>query len=295
MEKICTQCGRSLPLTEENWYKRKRAKDGFMTQCRECHKSNMREQGAKNKDELNRRRRERYRANHDEIREQRREYRRQNRDRINAQLRQSYHRHRERNLAKMRERYQQNRDERKAQNRAHYLANREHILAHQRTDEFRKRERELSSARRRANPDKHRLYMIEWRANNREKARAVSRRAYRNNPEYHKGYQKRYRRENPHKIAVHHSRRRARFVSAEGSFSGSDITSLFETQGGKCAYCGTSIKNGYHVDHIVPLSRGGSNWPENLCLACPPCNLAKNDKTPEEWLAQKEHHEQLPG
>jgi 5-methylcytosine-specific restriction endonuclease McrA len=34
---------------------------------------------------------------------------------------------------------------------------------------------------------------------------------------------------------------------------------------------------------VVPLSRGGSNGPENIVIACPTCNLAKKDKMPHEW------------
>jgi 5-methylcytosine-specific restriction endonuclease McrA len=39
----------------------------------------------------------------------------------------------------------------------------------------------------------------------------------------------------------------------------------------------------YHVDHKQPVSRGGSNWPENLAVTCPTCNLRKSDKTEAEF------------
>jgi 5-methylcytosine-specific restriction endonuclease McrA len=39
----------------------------------------------------------------------------------------------------------------------------------------------------------------------------------------------------------------------------------------------------YHVDHVVPLVRGGSDDPSNLVIACVPCNLSKGDKLPHEW------------
>lgn len=47
---------------------------------------------------------------------------------------------------------------------------------------------------------------------------------------------------------------------------------LFEMQEGLCAYCGNHLDD-YHVDHIKPISFGGSNNQSNLCLSCPTCNL----------------------
>ena len=34
----------------------------------------------------------------------------------------------------------------------------------------------------------------------------------------------------------------------------------------------------FHIEHIVPLSRGGATSEENLALACPGCNLHKSDR-----------------
>jgi hypothetical protein len=56
---------------------------------------------------------------------------------------------------------------------------------------------------------------------------------------------------------------------------------IFERDGYACAYCGSDKR--LEGDHILPLSRGGSNAFENLITACKPCNLAKGSKTPEEW------------
>lgn len=44
-------------------------------------------------------------------------------------------------------------------------------------------------------------------------------------------------------------------------------------------------KGEYHVDHIIPLSRNGTNWPDNLALACQLCNLSKNNHLLHEWEA----------
>lgn len=56
---------------------------------------------------------------------------------------------------------------------------------------------------------------------------------------------------------------------------------IIERDGPLCAYCGeTAIP--IHIDHIYPLSRGGSNDLENLTVACAQCNIEKSDHTLEE-------------
>src|SRR3546814_18918243 len=72
-------------------------------------------------------------------------------------------------------------------------------------------------------------------------------------------------------------RRRAQAVSSGGEFTAEDIDAMLAAQKKKCWYCGTKL-TAYHVDHRIPLARGGSNGPENLVIACPACNLSKGAK-----------------
>ncbi|KKM15681.1 hypothetical protein LCGC14_1693550 [marine sediment metagenome] len=51
-----------------------------------------------------------------------------------------------------------------------------------------------------------------------------------------------------------------------------------------CAYCGIDISQGYHLEHPIPLSRGGLHCWTNTVLACRDCNLSKHTKTAEEFL-----------
>ena len=53
--------------------------------------------------------------------------------------------------------------------------------------------------------------------------------------------------------------------------------------GNVCVYCG-SESGPFHLDHVVPKSRGGSDQPENLVTACARCNLSKHCMLPSEWL-----------
>lgn len=46
-----------------------------------------------------------------------------------------------------------------------------------------------------------------------------------------------------------------------------------------CYYCDAEFSaDKLHIDHIIPLSRGGSHTVDNVCTACAFCNLSKNAK-----------------
>jgi hypothetical protein len=60
---------------------------------------------------------------------------------------------------------------------------------------------------------------------------------------------------------------------------------VLERDGHACVYCGAD--KALEGDHIVPLSRGGSNALTNLATACRPCNLSKGSSTLEEWRARR--------
>lgn len=54
-----------------------------------------------------------------------------------------------------------------------------------------------------------------------------------------------------------------------------------ERAGGRCEYCQMhqSLQGAtFHVEHVVPRSRGGETNLENLAWACPRCNLQKADR-----------------
>jgi hypothetical protein len=51
---------------------------------------------------------------------------------------------------------------------------------------------------------------------------------------------------------------------------------VWRRDGGKCARCGSREKLEY--DHIVPVSKGGSNTERNIELLCERCNREKGDR-----------------
>lgn len=56
-----------------------------------------------------------------------------------------------------------------------------------------------------------------------------------------------------------------------------------------CSYCGVSCNGIYQIDHIDPLSAGGSHSIDNLTIACPSCNRSKSNTPLIIWLAMKQN------
>lgn len=77
---------------------------------------------------------------------------------------------------------------------------------------------------------------------------------------------------------------KARRKGAEGNFTPDDVRRIIDEQGGQCVYCNADVTAERHVDHKTPIVRGGTNWPSNLQVLCPNCNLRKGAKTHEEFL-----------
>ncbi len=149
--------------------------------------------------------------------------------------------------------------------------------------ENRERILEKEAAWREKNRDHIRAYTLAWQRKNRGKMREYTRSWYAANPERHAQFTKAWKQANPTSSAIYTRKRRALRLGAEGAHTKDDIKRIFNGQRGKCAYCCASIKNRFHVDHIVALINGGSNWPKNLQLLCQPCNQKKAKSDPIEF------------
>lgn len=180
-------------------------------------------------------------------------------------------------------------DRDRALKRARYLANAEAISAKKRAEYrenpeyFRGRNREYHKAR---DPEKARDSRKSWRAANQEKLAEYIRAWQRANRDKVRVRNKKWSDANIEAVRAFRQNRRARECAAEGIHTAADVGRLLEAQGHRCAYCKTSVKKKRHLDHIVPLAKGGTNWPNNLQVLCPPCNQSKNAKDPIEFARE---------
>jgi len=144
---------------------------------------------------------------------------------------------------------------------------REWELTHREQDKERLRvyyEEHTALAKRRA---------TEWRLSHPERRRRNNRRWAHRNPDKAAASAARYRQDHPREYAVYAQKRRARKREAEGGFSGSEWKELCRAVGERCVACGERRR--LTIDHIEPLSIGGTNSIENIQPLCGRCNSAK--------------------
>ena len=119
-----------------------------------------------------------------------------------------------------------------------------------------------------ANPEKYARLLMTYRLKHRKKAAEVSRK---------------WRKSNPEKVREYSNRHRVRKLCADGNHTLDDARRIRAYQKDKCALCSARLKGGGHLDHIISLARGGSDWPRNLQWLCAPCNVSKSARDPIEF------------
>jgi hypothetical protein len=72
-----------------------------------------------------------------------------------------------------------------------------------------------------------------------------------------------------------------------------DLQVIVDRQEGLCAYCALPLPVNWHLDHRIPLLRGGGHSMENVCAACPRCNCSKKAQTAQEFMARRQREQRL--
>jgi 5-methylcytosine-specific restriction endonuclease McrA len=181
------------------------------------------------------------------------------------------------------------------------------------------RARAADKAWREANPEKVREIARRKREKGAEKIKAAKKEYYervKNTPSYqekslayrlstkqHKReYDAQYRAKNPgaaiqrarewrkanpekRKLIVHSYDARRR-KQKQGGCTTAALVAWVNAQKKVCYWCGVKCGESFHIDHYVPLSKGGEHALENLVISCAPCNLRKNAKDPYQFAAQ---------
>lgn len=88
---------------------------------------------------------------------------------------------------------------------------------------------------------------------------------------------------NPDMVRERLTRRMIRNMEAQGSYSQVQINTLRAELGDRCRFCGSELNGLGDIEHLTPISRGGSNNIQNLTLSCSKCNKEKTNKTLSEY------------
>ena len=193
----------------------------------------------------------RYDANPEKYRGKSLEYARRNPEKTRARFARWESANKERRLAYYRQYNDEHREERRAYDRAR------HALE---TPEDRQRANAKMAAR---------GYFRRWKAAHREEVRASDRRSHERHPE-------------PGRL---HMWRRAHALSAVPIEYRMCKADIIARDGAICYLCDESFTyDDLTIEHVIPLSRGGTHAPDNLRVACRPCNSSKGPKLLSEFL-----------
>lgn len=122
-----------------------------------------------------------------------------------------------------------------------------------------------------------RVYHAEWYKKNKQKKLTNAVVWAKSNPVKIKAHQTKHRHTHPEYDFNKKSRRRQRIDASCFVVSKNEILKMRQKP---CIYCGEKSS---HIDHVIPLSRGGQHRIGNLAPSCMKCNLTKNNKFISEW------------
>lgn len=94
-------------------------------------------------------------------------------------------------------------------------------------------------------------------------------------------------------------KRRAREANAPGDFRWIEVIGKFLANDRRCSYCMTQLRPDEQPDpdHVIPLSRGGTNHITNILPSCRLCNSDKRDLLLDVWVEDRARRglSELPG
>ena len=145
------------------------------------------------------------------------------------------------------------------------------------------------------NKDKVKAATTKWRLTNKEKHKAMKDKWRANNKEKNNIYIKNARAKKPdlYKEMYTNKSRRRRALSKNNDVKKYSLKQILDTHGSICHICGSGIdlkaprtpqkganwETGLHIDHVIPISKGGADTLENVRPAHALCNLRKSNRT----------------
>lgn len=259
--KLCNTCNQSKLITEFGL--RKDSTDGHKGKCKVCEHEYKKEWSVKNKDR---------------IVKEKKIYREKHKERITKNNRLAYHQNKEKYDIVKKKYYESNKEKVKEYQATYYQENKD-----------------------KANQSSKRFY-----EDNKDRMLYIQKLAYLENKDYILKRNKDYQVKNKDKVRAcrkewassksgkiakkvsSHLRNTKMRITNDNTITKTSLALLLSKQNDKCYYCGThldfNIKFSVHLDHYIPISKGGAHSIDNVVFSCKMCNLKKSDSMPETFL-----------
>ena len=151
-------------------------------------------------------------------------------------------------------------------------------------DEYRKECKECRNNKAKEAYYKNPSKKVEYRERNAEKIAKRMFEYYNSNKDRLLTQQKRYRASQQGK-SISQKVEAQRYLQVkstrDGSITSETLELLYESQNGECYICGCDLtqlkRRNQHLDHIVPLSKGGDHILSNVAWSCSSCNFKKSN------------------
>lgn len=251
--KICSKCKRALPYG--SFSKNSSSKDGYNSYCKECYK----EYRTEHKDELSQKEKEWRENNKEHKSEVSKEYYQKNKDKIASRQKEYNSTHKE-EISANKKMYREN--------------NKEQILL---------KEKQYRESHKEEIKEKQKIYYLLDRSNR----LVYSRKYYKEHTEEIRNYRSSEAGRAADKRAKY--KRRMMIEGNGGTFSQQDVSNLLDFFDNKCAYTGEQLVSNYHLDHIVALIKGGTNYIWNIVPSNPSSNISKGANNMEEWYRRQSY------
>ncbi len=158
--------------------------------------------------------------------------------------------------------------------------NKEHIKEYKK--EYNKKNKEYLNEKCKEYNKKNKEHIKEYNKKNKEHIKEYKKEYYQKNKEhikeYYKEYNKEYCKTDRGKQVIKNRSHKRRALKRKASVH--TISAKFMRKLDNilfCCHCGCKLTE-RHIDHIIPLSRGGRHSEGNLQVLCPRCNLSKHNK-----------------